>query len=297
MPITTTRLFRYTIMTQQPIKAAIIDLYNNVPNQGMRCIKNLLTESSGQFYNVPIQFDIFEARYKNEIPDLSYDMYISTGGPGSPFDSEGKEWEKNYFHFLDDLWSYNAAKLNPPKYGLFVCHSYQMIARHFNFAEVTERKSESFGIMPIHKTKAGKNDPLFSGLQDPFHAADFREWQVLQPRKDLMEEMGAEILCIEKERPHVDLERAIMAIRLLKQMVAVQFHPEADPEGMLFHFSQPDQKEKIIAKHGEAKYNSIINGLKAPDYIQKTYNTVIPGFIKRAVENNRPELVAEFELN
>lgn len=282
-------------MTPKPIRAAIIDLYNNIPNQGMRCIKNLLTDASGAYFNVPIEFNVYEARYKNEIPDLSYDIYISTGGPGSPFDSEGLTWEKNYFNFLDDLWSYNAGKQLPPKYGLFICHSYQMVARHFEFAEVTERRSPAFGMYKVNKTEAGKSDPLFEGLKDPFYAADFREWQVLQPRKDLMDEMGAQILCIEKERPHVKLERAVMAIRLLKQMVAVQFHPEADPDGMLFHFSKPEQKAKIIEEHGQKKYDTIIERLKKPQYIDATYKTVIPGFLKRAVKENRPELAGAFE--
>jgi homoserine O-succinyltransferase len=282
-------------MTDKPIKAVIIDLYNNVPNQGMRCIKNLLKDASGTYFNVPIEYDVFEARYKNEVPDLSYDIYISTGGPGSPFDSEGSTWEKNYFNLLDDLWSYNAAKRTPPKYGLFICHSYQMVARHFEFAEVIPRKSKAFGMYQVHKTEAGETDPLIKDLSDPFYAADFREWQVLQPKKSLMDEMGAQILCLEKERPHVELERAVMAIRLLKEMVAVQFHPEADPDGMLFHFSSEEQKSKIIDEHGEEKYKTIIQRLKEPQYIASTYNTVIPGFLKRAVMNNRPELVEAYQ--
>jgi homoserine O-succinyltransferase len=285
------------MITAKPLRAAIIDLYNGIPNQGMRCIKNLVSEASGRYYGVPIEYEVFDARQKGEIPDLSFDIYISTGGPGSPFDSEGKTWEKNYFNFLDDLWSYNAARRVPPKYGMFICHSYQMVARHFRFAEVTERRSQAFGVYPVHLTEKGASDPLFRGLNNPFIAADFREWQVLQPRKELMQEMGAEILCLEKERPHVDLERAVMGIRLLKQMVALQFHPEADPEGMLFHFSSPEQKEKIISEHGEKKYDEIIRGLSDPQCIEKTHQTVIPGFLRRAVENNRPELVEGLQAN
>lgn len=278
----------------KPIKVAIIDLYNNIPNQGMRCIKNLLLDASGTYFNIPIEYRVYEARYKNEIPDLSYDIYISTGGPGSPFDSEGKTWEKNYFNFLDDLWAYNATKCSPPKYGLFICHSYQMVARHFRFAEVIPRKSKAFGMYKVHKTEIGEKDPLLHGLSDPFYAADFREWQVLQPNNSMMQEMGAQILCLEKERPHIELERAVMAIRLLKEMVGVQFHPEADPTGMLFHFSSDKQKAAIIEEHGIQKYNTIIQRLKEPQYIASTYANVIPGFLKRAVMNNRPELVETY---
>ncbi|MCH8568852.1 MAG: hypothetical protein LAT67_11335 [Balneolales bacterium] len=280
------------MIATQPLKAAIIDLYNGMPNQGMRCIKNLIADASGKNYNVPIEYTVFDARAKGEIPDLSFDIFISTGGPGSPFDSEGKTWEKNYFNFLDDLWTYNAAKITPPKYAMFICHSYQMVARHFQFAEVTERRSQSFGVYPVHLLDAGKKDPMFKDLSDPFFAADFRDWQVLQPRKDLMEEMGASLLCIEKDRPHVGLERAVMGIRLLKEMVALQFHPEADPEGMIYHFSTPEQKQKIVEEHGLEKYQQIMHRLSDPEYIGKTHKHIIPGFLRRAVENNRPELAA-----
>lgn len=276
------------------VRAAVIDLYNNFPNQGMRCIKQLLEDASRSYFGIPLEFQVFDARAKNEIPDLSFDIYISTGGPGSPFDSEGQAWEKDYFRFLDQLWRHNAEGKGLPKYGLFICHSYQMVARHFKFGDVIERKSGSFGMYPVHKTEAGKKDPLFDGLADPFYAADFRDWQVLQPRKELMQEMGAEILCMEKERPHVDLERAMMAIRLMKEMVAVQFHPEADAEGMYAHFSKPEQKEKIIAHHGQEKYNDILSKLSKPQYIKRTYSTVIPGFLKRAIAHTRPEVVQQY---
>jgi GMP synthase-like glutamine amidotransferase len=45
--------------------------------------------------------------------------------------------------------------------------------------------------------------------------------------------LGVTILRLEKERPHVNLERAIMAIRFSKEVFGTQFHPEADGEGML----------------------------------------------------------------
>ena len=55
----------------EPIKVAILDLYNNHPNQGMRCIKQIVEEQV-----FPIEWKVFDVRAKNEIPDLSYDVYI-----------------------------------------------------------------------------------------------------------------------------------------------------------------------------------------------------------------------------
>jgi len=90
----------------------------------------------------------------------------------------------------------------------------------------------------------GSADPLFEGLNDPFYGVDSRDYQVVQPNSQKVRQMGGEILCIEKERPHVPLERAVMAIRFNPYMVGTQFHPEADAEGMSMYLMQRRQKEK-----------------------------------------------------
>ncbi len=65
-------------------KVAVLDLYDNTPNQGMRCIHDIL----GTFRS-RIEWDVFDVRGKAAIPDLSYDIFISTGGPGSPYEGDG----------------------------------------------------------------------------------------------------------------------------------------------------------------------------------------------------------------
>lgn len=274
----------------EPVRVAVIDLYNGIPNEGMRCIRQILKSADRRFYGQRILVHEYDARGKNEIPDLDYDIYISTGGPGSPYDSEGSVWEIKYFNWLDRIWEKNDEPDTDIKCVMAICHSYQMVARHFGLADVTERRSESFGIHPVHITKSGKNDPIFTGLKDPFYAADFREWQVLQPRQEVLDRLGARILAIEKERPHVNLERAVMAIRLSRQMIALQFHPEADPAGMTRHFRKPEQMGKIIEKHGQEKFNNLIQGLTDPEYLLPTYENMIPGFLKRSIAQIRPEV-------
>ena len=66
-----------------PIRIAVLDLYEGKENQGMRCIRELINQWSENI-NEDVQWDEFDVRQKNELPDLSYDIYISSGGPGSP---------------------------------------------------------------------------------------------------------------------------------------------------------------------------------------------------------------------
>lgn len=275
-------------MTQiPPIRVAVLDLYNNTPNQGMRCIKELLTDFDGRVQGIPLTFDIYETRYTGETPDLSYDLYISSGGPGSPFDGEGTPWEAAYFGWLERAWNHNQRAKGDRKHVLFICHSFQMMCRFFDIAMVTERRSESFGIFPIHQTPAGAQDPLFVDLPNPFYAADFRHWQVVQPNIAKSEALGTEVLALEKIRPHVSLERAIMAIRLSAEMVGVQFHPEADPPGMRLHFSMPERRAHIVRKHGEEKYRRIIHRLEDDNFLKATHDRVIPNFLTQAITDLR----------
>lgn len=275
--------------SDQPIKVALLDLYDGEPNQGIRAISELLIAHDGKLHNRPLEFDHYETRLQNELPDLSYDIYISSGGPGSPFDGEGLAWEKNYFKWIDQLWRHNisAQESNEPeaaRHVLFICHSFQLMCRHFKLGAVKKRKSQSFGIFKVHQTDAGLEDPLFAGLKNPFYAADFRNWQVIEPDEDRMRRIGAQIIAREKIRDHVKLERAVMGIRISPEIVGVQFHPEADPAGMLVHFQKRERREAIMAKHGIEKYEQIIERLKDPAYLAHTYESVIPNFLQQAAD-------------
>jgi len=270
--------------SQKNVRVAILDLYEGQANQGMRCIRELLN-GYGYAHGLNLRFDEYEVRLKHQVPDLSYDIYISSGGPGSPLDSEGSAWEAAYWRWLSSIEEYNA---NPatirPKQVLFICHSFQLICRHYNIAKVTHRKSTAFGVFPVHMIDGGADEPVFAGLRDPFYAVDSRSYQVIQPNNDVLSAMGGHVLAIEKERPHVPLERAIMAIRFNEHMIGTQFHPEADATGMSMYLQREDRKNTVIAEHGEEKWKSMITQLGDPDKIRWTYSHVIPNFLDYALQ-------------
>jgi len=275
-----------TILTKSQIKTAVIDLYNNEENLGIGAIEELLTDFDGKITGQALSYQTFETRYKEEIPDLSFDIFISSGGPGSPFEGEGTIWEKKYFNLLEKIWNHNQNNQRK-KYIFFICHSFQMMCRFFNLGEVTKRNSRSFGIFPVHKTEEGMTDLILKDLSEPFFAADFRWWQVTQPNKKVIQELSAEILALEKLRPHLNYERAMMAIRITPEIVGVQFHPEAHPEGMRYHYQKEKIKQKVIEDHGERKYVEILEKLEDPEKVALTQKTVLPSFIESAVRNLR----------
>lgn len=260
------------------INTAILDLYDGVPNEGMRCIKQLLSE----FYakeNYNGSYTIFNVRGEAEVPSIhEFDIYISTGGPGSPL-IEGHEWENKLFGLYDSIFEHNKTH-EKKKYLFLICHSFQLIAQHFDIGDVTKRKSTSFGVMPIHKEGDGYYEPLFEGLEDTFWGVDSRDYQLIQPNLQKISAIGASVVALEKIRPHVNLERAVMAIRYSDEVFSTQFHPEADAEGMYHYFQQEEKRNAVITNYGEEKYEEMLAHLEDPDKIMLTEATIIPRFLE-----------------
>lgn len=264
-------------MGKKSITIAILDMYNGEPNQGMRCIIEIVNR-----FSPFVSFKIFNVRGKCELPDIDqFDVYISTGGPGNPLEGDG-EWDKKYYAFIDAIVKWNNE--NPiKKHVLFICHSFQMACKHFGLAEITKRKATSFGVMPIHKTKDGLKDLLFEGLADPFYAIDSRDYQVVQPKLSVFAKKGAKILSLEKIRDNVQYERAIMAVRFTDHLVGTQFHPEADPISFLSHLRNKEVKDKIRKMKGKRKFRNMLEDLVDDDKIYRTNETLIPNFLRSAI--------------
>jgi homoserine O-succinyltransferase/O-acetyltransferase len=273
---------------QKPLKIAILDMYNNFPGEGMRCIINLINEFQAK-EGIEVETQIFNVRANNEIPDLSHDIYISSGGPGSPL-ILGESWEEPYFKFIDSVFEHN--KSESVKYGestkkfmFLICHSFQVVARHLGIGNVTKRRSTAFGVFPVNQIDKNVHEELFDGLPEPFFVVDSRDYQLVSPNKKRIKELGVTILRMEKERPHINLERAIMAIRFSNEVFGTQFHPEADGIGMKKYLSSEDKKKAVIKTHGLEKYNDMIDKLDDPDKIILTESIIIPKFLKNAMES------------
>lgn len=266
-------------MSKKKITVALLDMYNGEPNQGMRCIIDIINR-----FNPIVSFKIFDVRGKCELPEIDqYDIYISSGGPGNPLIGDGS-WDVKYFEFIDALTKWNNEN-EIKKHVLFICHSFQMACKHFGLAEITKRNDTSFGVMTIHKTKEGLEDSLFEGLSDPFYAIDSRDYQVVQPNLSVFKKKGAKIISLEKIRDHVQYERAIMAVRFTDYFVGTQFHPEADPISFVAHLRNKEAKEKIRNMKGKRKFRNMLEDLMDDDKIYRTNETLIPNFLRTAIND------------
>lgn len=261
-------------MQTAPIKIAIIDMYDGSPNVGMQCIDNILNIWA-KSQNRIIEKTIFQLRDQCQVPDLNFDIYISTGGPGSPTDSINEEWDKQYVEWLEKAFLQK-------KWVFLICHSFQIACRHFNIGKISLRRSKQIGILPVHPLV---QDILFEGLKDPFYTLESRFYQITEPNDEIISSMGASIIILEKERPSVPLERAIMGVKFNQQMYGVQFHPEADPSLLESYFTQDEVKNSMIESFGELKWKKTNHFIKDPSKVEATFNTMIPNFLNLAMSS------------
>jgi homoserine O-succinyltransferase/O-acetyltransferase len=259
------------------LRAALLDLNNNVANRGVGYIRQMLEQYG-------IAYEVFDVRHACQIPNADFDLYISSGGPGSPFDMDGV-WDKQYFALIETLFRHNADPMQEnKKYVFFICHSFQLACMHFKVGNISQRRAKSFGTFPVNKTEIGTHEPYFEGLPDPFWIADFRDWQVTDADEAMMARRGFEVLALEKERPHVDLPRALMAVRFSPYMMGTQFHPEADADGMMSYFQQDDRRRQIIEDWGIEKYLAMLADLDDDQKIELTHRSILPHFLRDAIQ-------------
>ena len=83
---------------KRAVRVAILDLYEGAPNQGMRCIRTILKEWS-EANDLDLHTDEFDVRLQNKVPDTSYDIYISTGGPGDPLITRFDDWDISWCRY------------------------------------------------------------------------------------------------------------------------------------------------------------------------------------------------------
>lgn len=283
------------ISPEKPLKIAILDMYDNVAGEGMRCIINLVNQFKVS-KNIEVSLAIYNVRANTEIPSLEHDIYISSGGPGSPLPSD-EAWEKPYFALIDSIFEHNkSAEVtsgeSTPKFLFLICHSFQLLARHLEIGKVTKRRSTSFGVFPVHPIDTTNKELLFEGLPDPFFVVDSRDYQLVSPNFKIIKELGVQILRMEKERPHVNLERAIMAIRFSNEVFGTQFHPEADAQGMLKLLLSDEKRKAVIKTHGIEKYNDMITKLDDPDKIMLTESIIIPTFLEKAYSTINQQILS-----
>jgi homoserine O-succinyltransferase/O-acetyltransferase len=268
----------------RPLRLCIIDMNNGHVNQAMRCLRSLATNffERVRLHNSTLECQLVEVspRDTNNTVPTDCDLYVSSGGPGSPFDGDGTAWTEDYGRFSDGVIA-SASRGGPDQRALFaICYSFEMVVRHFKLAHIGPRSDRKFGVMPIYTTSEGQRHPLLAPFGDRLFAFEHRNWEAIDLDEARLRALGGALLARES-RDGVAKGRALLALDIGPGIEAVQFHPEADRPGVMNWVARPEQAAAFKATYGEVTYQAMLRTLDDPRRLARTYALVIPGWLTR----------------
>ncbi|MBI4954850.1 MAG: hypothetical protein HY908_22705 [Myxococcales bacterium] len=278
-------------MKRPPLRLCLVDMNDGHPNQAMRCLHGIVDRYFERVHRsnpaVECQLVHVSPRDKEEVPPTDCDVYISSGGPGSPFDGDGQPWVTNYGHFVDgilDSWHTGSRRR-----ALFaICYSFEMVVRHLGVAQVVKREQRKFGVMPVYPTADGQRHPLLAPFGDRLFAFEHRWWEAVDVDEKRMAELHGTLLARES-RDGVSKGRAIMGFDTGPSIEAVQFHPEADRLGVVSWVTRPEQAAAFKDTYGESTYQAMMRTLDDPRRLARTFAFLIPSFLARRFNALAPE--------
>lgn len=269
-----------------PLRLCLVDMNNGVANQATRCFRRIFDAFAHKVRaanpGLDLHFKHVQPRNLGELPDREVDLVMSSGGPGSPFDGYEDKWCTGYRRFLDSVVERN---LKDPIHSpsLFVvCHSFEIAVTHFAIAEMTRREKLKFGSMPAYVTEKGMQSELFRPFGDRLFVWEHRSWQAVNLDEKRLASLGGELWAVES-RPGgtVDKGPANMAFRFAPGIVGTQFHPEADNPGVMAWINRPEHAADLKDVYGNALYERMIQTLKDPTRLARTFALLLPGWLAR----------------
>lgn len=267
-----------------PLRLCIVDMNNGHVNQAMRCLRGISAEflERVRTHNPGIACEVVEVspRDTNAPVPTDCDLYLSSGGPGSPFDGEGEPWTDDFARLVDGIVE-SAIRGGAGQRALFgICYSFELVVHHYRLADVVPRAERKFGVMPIYTTPAGQQHPLLSAFGDRLFAFEHRNWEAVNLDQRRLSALGGKLLARES-RDGVSKGRAILGLEVAPGIEAVQFHPEADRAGVVSWVARPEQAAAFKAVYGEITYQAMLRTLDDPRRLARTHALVIPGWLTR----------------
>jgi GMP synthase-like glutamine amidotransferase len=278
-------------MSLRPIRLCIIDMNNAHANQAMRCLRGIaqsfLDNVARKNPNLAGEIVEVSPRDTNDEVPRDCDLYVSSGGPGSPFEGDDQPWYADYGRFSDHV-AESAARGGADQSALFaICYSFEMVVRHFQIAAIGPRADRKFGVMPIYTTTEGQRHPLLAAFGDRLFAFEHRNWEAIEPDEARLRSLGGRVLARES-RDGVSKGRALLALEVAPGIEAVQFHPEADRPGVMNWVARPEQAAAFKATYGELTYQAMLRTLDNPRRLARTFALVIPGWLARRFNELAP---------
>ncbi|MFO0614063.1 MAG: hypothetical protein U0414_15835 [Polyangiaceae bacterium] len=266
------------------LSICVIDMNNGHVNQAMRCFRGIVASFFERVAraNPGLRTRVVEVSPRDtqaRIP-RDCDIYIGSGGPGSPYDGDHERWFADFSSFCDEIAVAGRSNDGDEKSLFAVCYTFEMLVRHFKVADVSMRDSRKFGVMPIYTTPYGQRHDLLHAFHDRLFAFEHRNWEAVNLDEARLRELGGGVLAQESRDGH-SKGRALLGVDFGGGIEGVQFHPEADRAGVMSWVARPEQAEAFRETYGEFTYQAMLRTLDDPNRLARTFALVIPGYLTR----------------
>jgi len=169
-----------------PLRVCLVDMNNGVENQATRCFRRIVNQFSGRVRQrnpeLEVTFTHLEPRNRGTAPHAAdFDLILSSGGPGAPFDGFEDPWCLGYRAFLDEVVNMNARDGACAPKLFVVCHSFEIAVIHFAVAEMRQRTTKKFGVMPAYVTDAGQAADFLRPFGYRLFSWEHRDWEAVEP--------------------------------------------------------------------------------------------------------------------
>ena len=266
------------------LRLCLVDMNNGHVNQAMRCFRVLVDSffSMVKATNPELLTELVVVQPRNlkEMPPADCDLYLSSGGPDSPYDHDGEPWLSDLFGFYDGVVEANLkGKADAP--SLFgVCYTFELLVRHFQVCAMVPRASRKFGVMPAYTTDVGFTHPLTAPFGDRLFSFEHRTWEAIDLDETRLAALGGSLLARES-RDGESKGKGILALDLAPGIECTQFHPEADRQGVIVWVSKREQAQAFVDTYGLVTYDRMLRTLDNPERIAKTFTLLVPGWLTR----------------
>jgi len=272
------------MLVASQFRVCLLDMNQGCPNQAMRCFGVILESFFERVAqgnpHVHTEVLVVQPRNQPELPPPGYDLYIASGGPGSPFEHDHDRLFTHLRNFFDRIVDANLKAPGVPPALFGVCYSFELLVRHFAVAAMTRRKDRKFGVMPVYMTEAGQKHPLTAPFGDRLFAFEHRNWEAVDLDQRVLRDVGGCVLACES-RDGISKGRALLALEFAPGVEGTQFHPEADREGVISWVSDQEEAHAFVQVYGPQTYQRMIKTLDNPQRVAKTFALMLPGWLKR----------------
>jgi GMP synthase-like glutamine amidotransferase len=257
---------------------------NGVPNQAVRCFRRLVDSLKARAAAVNPGFELVythvQPRNLGELPSRDADLVLSSGGPGSPHDGYDDPWCVGYRAYLDHVVEQNIKDAAHAPKLLGVCHSFELATLHFKVAQMVQRADgRRFGVWPCYPTTDGLKSQLFAPFGDRLFVWENRQWEAVGLDEKKLAALGGRLLARESRHGRTDKGNALLGFDYAPGVVAVQFHPEADREGLRVWVYSTEQATEFKKSFGEPLYQRMIKTLDDPSRVARTFALFVPGWL------------------